>query len=235
MENPWQPNHIKKTYVDVKEAFLAKEWNSFHLSRRNYISSTLRIYLNINVNYTWRNHSFHHNARSLLPTAPQTIDFIIEIGWWTSIPVPRDTRLCTFSSIMQLECPLYSPIRKKFPTLFEYVVSRTLKFVFQSNQQLNISLYLTKATTLHHSRESIGLKTSWWTFNPISHLASRTLKSISFHSNIGVWLRCITTLGPIRLLLLSQLSNGIYKSTKFIHLLIPSEIYQHKCYWNLPN
>ena len=48
-----------------------------------------------------------------------------------------------------LECPLYS--------LFEKVVVRNLKFFFfvffQLDHEVEISLYLTKATTLRRSRE----------------------------------------------------------------------------------
>ena len=59
-----------------------------------------------------------------------------------------------------LKCPLYNPIRDKFPSLFENVVPRNLKSFFQSDQQINISLYLTEATALRHSKELNGLKPS---------------------------------------------------------------------------
>ena len=59
-----------------------------------------------------------------------------------------------------LECPLYNSIRDKFPSLFENVVPGSLKSFFQLNQQVNISLYPTEVTALHHSRELIGLKPS---------------------------------------------------------------------------
>ena len=52
------------------------------------------------------------------------------------------------------------PIRDKFPSLFENVVVGSLKSFFQSNQQVNNSLYLMEATTPCHSRELTGLKRS---------------------------------------------------------------------------
>ena len=49
--------------------------------------------------------------------------------------------------------PLYNPIGAKFPSLFENVVPRSLKSIFQLDQQVNISFYLTEATALRHSRD----------------------------------------------------------------------------------
>ena len=63
----------------------------------------------------------------------------------------------------------------------EQVVLGSLKSVFQLDHQVNISLYLTEATTLHHSKESTGLTPSWCFPSLIHLLASQTLKSISFH------------------------------------------------------
>ena len=52
-----------------------------------------------------------------------------------TIPISRDTKLCHFYSYdaveneahFVLECPLYNPIRDKFPSLFEDKVPRILK------------------------------------------------------------------------------------------------------------
>ena len=52
------------------------------------------------------------------------------------------------------------PIKDKLPSLFENVVLGSLKSFFQLDFQVDISLYLTKATALHHSRELDGLKLS---------------------------------------------------------------------------
>ena len=59
-----------------------------------------------------------------------------------------------------LECPLYKPIRDKFPSLFENVVLGSLKYFFQLDHQVDISLYLKEATALHQSRELASLKPS---------------------------------------------------------------------------
>jgi len=47
-----------------------------------------------------------------------------------------------------LECPLYKPIRDKFPILFENVVLGSLESFFQLDHQVDISLYLMEATAL---------------------------------------------------------------------------------------
>ena len=59
-----------------------------------------------------------------------------------------------------LECPIYIPITHKFPSLSENVVLGSLKSFFQSDQQVNISLYLKEASTLRHSKKLIDLKSS---------------------------------------------------------------------------
>ena len=59
-----------------------------------------------------------------------------------------------------LECPLYNPIRDKFPSIFENVVLGSLQSFFQLDQRVNISLFLTEATALYHSRELTSLKPS---------------------------------------------------------------------------
>jgi hypothetical protein len=77
---------------------------------------------------------------------------------------------------------MYSPIRDKFPSIFENVVLGIMKPFFQSNHQVDVSLYLTHANVLCHSRELASLKASYSTFSPVGLLASRTLKSITIHS-----------------------------------------------------
>ena len=145
-------SHKKKTYVDVKEVFLVKEWNSFHLygKKLDYLHPKDVL-----------NHWLHHNARSLLLTAPQTIDSLLE---W----------------------PLYNPFRDKFPSLFENVLLGSLKSFVQINQQVNVSLYVTEATALCHYRELIGLKPSSCTFIPINLFGFPDYKinfiSFSYHT-----------------------------------------------------
>ena len=50
-----------------------------------------------------------------------------------------------------LECPLHKPIRDKFPSLFENVVTGSLNSFFQLDQQVDISLYLMKVIAVRHS------------------------------------------------------------------------------------
>ena len=102
----------------------------------------------------------------------------IETGWWTTIPISRDIRLCHFCSYNAIEheahcvlqCPLYNPIRDKFQSLFENVVSGSFKSFFQLDHQVDINLHLMEAigaTAFCHSRELTSLKLSWCIFSPI--------------------------------------------------------------------
>ena len=168
---PHHKNHIR-----------AKEWNFVHLSRKKLYYFHLD--LNTDVDCTWSNHWDHHNSRSLLPTTSQIIDLPLKIGRRSTLPTSRDNRLCHFCSYNKVEnevdfvseCPLFNPVRDHFSSLFENVVLGSLKSFFQLDQQVDISLYLMKATAFCTSR-IIDLKPTRCTFNPISLLASSTLKS----------------------------------------------------------
>jgi hypothetical protein len=100
----------------------------------------------------------------------------IESRQWTTIPISGDTslcHLCFYDAIINeahfmLECPLDNSIRDKFPSLFENIVLESLKSYLQLDHQVDISLYLTEATILHHSRELI----SWCETIPLAFLAS---------------------------------------------------------------
>ena len=56
-----------------------------------------------------------------------------------------------------LECSLHNLIRDKFQLLFEKVVLGCLKYFFQLDHHIDISLNLIEATTFRHSRELAGL------------------------------------------------------------------------------
>ena len=88
-----------------------------------------------------------------------------------------------FLVVFVLECPLCNPTRVTFPFIFENRVLGILKPSFHMDHQVDIRLYLTEATTLHHYKEPISLKSSSCTCNPNSLLTSNTLRSISFHFN----------------------------------------------------
>ena len=92
-----------------------------------------------------------------------------EIGGRSTILISRDTRLCHFCFYNEvgneahfvLERPLHNPIRDKFPSLFENVVLGSLKSFIQMNHQVDISRYLTEATTLCPCKELPSLKPSY--------------------------------------------------------------------------
>jgi hypothetical protein len=65
-----------------------------------------------------------------------------------------------------LECPLYNCVRDKFTSLFEKVTLGSMKFLFQLDQQVDISLCLTKTIALRHSRDTSQFDATR-TFSPI--------------------------------------------------------------------
>jgi len=153
---------------------------------------------NTNVNITWSNHQHQHNTRSSSLTTPH--------DQTTYLQSESDGgRLCfsleiidyaTFVFIVQLitrrtlcwGVPYINPIRNKFPSLFEDVVWGSLKPFLPSDHQVGISLHLTEAATLCHSRKLACFKPwSWCSFCPISLLASWTLKTTSFHWHRQLW------------------------------------------------
>ena len=87
----------------------------------------------------------------------------MEIQLYLWMVVSRDNRLCHFCSCnvgeneayFVLECPLYNFIRDKFQSIIG-----SLKSFFQLDHQVEISLYLTEAIALCHSRELVGLTPS---------------------------------------------------------------------------
>ena len=161
----------------IHSIFCGKKLDYLHL--KDFLKYECELYLS---NY------WVHNARSLLPIAPRTIDLSFKLDDGRVISISRDSRLCHFYSYnaieneahFVLEWPLSNPIGDKFSSQFENVVPKDLKF-FQVDQQVNISLYLTEATTLHHSKELTSLKPSWSTFSPISLFGFPDFK-INFNS-----------------------------------------------------
>ena len=59
-----------------------------------------------------------------------------------------------------LKCPLYNSMKNKSSSIFENVILGSVKSLFQSKHQVNISLYCTEATALYHSRKLASLKPS---------------------------------------------------------------------------
>ena len=59
-----------------------------------------------------------------------------------------------------LECALYNSIKDRFPFMFQNVVLGSIKFSFQMDHQVDITMYLVNTTTLCHSKELAFLITS---------------------------------------------------------------------------
>ena len=96
---PMTPNHIKKTtYVDTKEVFLSKEWNSFHLFGKKLYYLRLKDSLNYDCKSYLKQPltPLQHEIIAAYHTSNHRL--AIENGRWTSIPISRDTRLCYFCS-----------------------------------------------------------------------------------------------------------------------------------------
>ena len=129
----------------------------------------------MNVNGTWSIYWLHHKAKSLLPTAPRTVDLPLKLDDEQLSLSLEILDYGTFAPIMQLKMMHLSCWNVPYITPLEISShhylrrsSRNLKSFFQLDHQVDISLYLTEATTPRHSRELAGLKPSSCTFNPIS-------------------------------------------------------------------
>ena len=138
------------------------------------------------------------------------------------IPISRDTRLyhfCSHNAVQKkthfvLKCPLYKPIRDKFPSTFDNVVLRSLKSFFQLDQQVNISMYPTETSALRQSKELAGWKPSWCTFKPTSLFIfpDFRINFISLHAT--AWNDMMAKLSPIHRLcwLLISMSSRCWVS-----------------------
>ena len=138
---------------------------------RNRLTSTSRMWSNTNVNCTWRNHWLYHNARSLLPTTPRTVDLPLQLADGQQSLSVEILDYVTFAPIMQLKMRHIScwnvPYISRLEISSHHLVPWILKSFFQLHQ-IDNSLYFTEATALHHSKILTSLKASWRTFSPIS-------------------------------------------------------------------
>ena len=143
---------------------------------RCHIPSTLRILWNMNVKCTWSNVWHRHDYKSKSLPHPNH-KLAIEIGRWLTILVSRYYRLYHFCSYnatenvphFVLKCPYITPLETSL-SLFENVLLGSRKSFLQLDHQVDINLYLTKASALRHSRALVGVKPPWCTFNPIRAL-----------------------------------------------------------------
>ena len=162
------PTTSKITFDDIKEAFLAKEWNSFHLLGKKLDYLHLKDFLKYKCELYLKQSLTPPQCKVIVDYHTSNHRLAIEIGRWSTIPIARDNRLCHFCSYdiveneahFVLECPLYNSIRDKFQSLFENVVLGSLKSFFQLDHQVDISLYLMEATALRHCRELVSLTPS---------------------------------------------------------------------------
>ena len=120
--NPWQPTTSKFVFYHIKEAFLAREWNSFHflwkkldfLHLKDFLKYECELYLKQPLTPS------HHNIIDAYDTSNHRL--AIQIGLWSSVHVFRDSGSCHFCSYnaleneahFVLELPLYNHVRDKF-------------------------------------------------------------------------------------------------------------------------
>ena len=96
----------------------------------------------MNVNCTWSNHELPSQCKIIVAYCTSNHRFAIEIEQWMNNSITRDTRQCHFCSYnaieneahFVLECPLYKPIKDKFPLLFKNVVMGSLQAFIQIDQ-----------------------------------------------------------------------------------------------------
>ena len=115
----WKTHDIltlpKTTFGALKETFLAKEWNSFHLMGKKLYYVHFEDFLNYECEL--------YSKQQLTPPQPKIIvahrisdhRLAIEFRWWLTIPIPKDNTSCHFCSYnvvesdvhLVLQCPLY--------------------------------------------------------------------------------------------------------------------------------
>ena len=103
-----QENHDNLTtselaYEDRKEAFLAKERNSFHLSRTKRDHLHLMDFLKYKCEFYLKHASTPPQRKIIVAYHTLNHGLGIEIGQHTTIPISRDTRLGHFCSYHAVE------------------------------------------------------------------------------------------------------------------------------------
>lgn len=133
------------------------------------VVSTSRIISNTNLKHTWRNHWHHHNC----PLPHLKSHSQLKLDGDPSLVI-KDYATFALTMYLKMRHTLcYSvSIREKFQSLFHKTCS--LKSFFQ----IDISLYLTYATTLHHCRKLTGLTPPWCIFTATSHTTQTSFVSI---------------------------------------------------------
>ena len=133
-----------------------------------------------------------HNCNIIVAYHNSNHGLAIEIGQCLVIPISRDNKLCHFCSYDVVEndslCARVSLYITSLDIsfnhcLFEKALVGSFESFFQLHHQVNISLHLTEATALGHSRELVCLTPFSCTFSPHKPLGFMdfTIVFISLH------------------------------------------------------
>ena len=147
------PTLTKITFDAIKHAFLAQKWNYFHLTRKKLDYLHLKNFVNYACE-SYLKQLLTPPQHKILPHLNHIL--VIEIGRRSISLISRDTN---FALKLQMKmrhtfvlwCPLYNSIRDRFSFLFQNVSLGSLESFFQLDHQVDISLYLIKATALCYS------------------------------------------------------------------------------------
>ena len=133
-----QANNSKITYHNIKEYFLPKEWNSFHLLGKHLDYLHLKDFLKYKCQLYLKQPLAPPQHKIIVAYCTSNRRLAIENGQCSTNRISRDNRLCHFCSYnvvenethYVLECPLYNSIRDKFQSLFKKVILGSLKSFF---------------------------------------------------------------------------------------------------------
>jgi hypothetical protein len=112
----------------LKHAFLAKEWNTFHLKGKRlghlHLKGLFQLRMWIVLESTLD--TTQRKIVVAIDTSSHIVD--IEIGWWWTIPTPRDNKLyhfCSYNIVENkthfvLKCPFYNSVGDK--TILYYMM-----------------------------------------------------------------------------------------------------------------
>ena len=99
--NPRQPTTSKIVFDDIKEVFLASEWNSFQLSWKKLDYLHLKDFLKYECDLNLKQPLTPPHRNIIGAYGISNHRLAIEIGWWSSDHVSRDN--ATFALTMQLK------------------------------------------------------------------------------------------------------------------------------------
>jgi len=160
MGNSRQPKNIKNKIRWYQGGFLAKEYNSFHLSGKKLDYLHCKDFLRYECELYLKQPLTLPQCKTIIAYRTVNHRLAIKIRRWSTIPIPSDDRLshyCSYNAVeneahFMSESPLYNPIGGQMSiTIWECSVRE---------HHVDISLYLTEATALRHYKKPAGLKPS---------------------------------------------------------------------------